>query len=444
MRKIKIVFIIWRLNWYRVVSAVIADAIARGMEVECWHFTGNQHLKDNTPDVAKAPMFSIPPTFRSFEIIEDLKNMSVQHGVDVMLDVSIQPFCLADIFKDNNLRPVTVLLEGISHSEVLNGSYRLPRFDIIAVPSRWYIDKTLSQGTSGAKDANQILSELPVYVAKTFKKYFLKQKDAIWNKGDMDYYSSHSYVVGIPSMKDLSLIDPYEIKTRWKLDPEKPVVAYLPSPWDMPLGCLWGDLNMASSKAGALKCAIKHGAYSMIPEIIRIPRDENIVRAVKAFCVRNGAQMVAKLRHSRPPKRYLAEAADLVLSEESFYPHTALELFSIADVVIGFTTTGAVEAVAAGSSYIDVELPFFPKKEYISYLAPSLAVTEKHEGIIWSLPAGQFVEKMQTAKLQDFKLDEKQRIYYLNKYMSGSIFDGGERLLDIIEGVVARKTKMSL
>ena len=73
-----------------------------------------------------------------------------------------------------------------------------------------------------------------------------------------------------------------------------------------------------------------------------------IARQIRRWCDRHGAILVTKTRakHGDPP--WLAGLSDFYIGETCAYPFDTLELVVAADVVVGFVSTLAVEASAAG------------------------------------------------------------------------------------------------
>ena len=428
------------MNWYRVISSVIAEALRRKWHVECWYaMQKDRTLGENIPVHERSPKFkegAVVP--RSFSGHEGLEALLHREPADVLVDLDIMLIELPSVCRDVSDRPLTVLLEGISHARLQypHGN-ALPRFDIYAVPSQWYIDETIRIRTSDQSDFLKQVEDSQIGGRFVYDEPVQAIK-CQWSEDDVAYYRKHSRVVGTPSFGDIKLIDKNAVRRRLRLDTGKPVVCYLPSPHDMRLNHLWSDLNMSSRFWGTLVCAWKHRQFSRWRELMSAPRDVDMVASVRKFCDRNGAVFIAKLRHSRLARKYLRDAADIIVGEEGYYPHTALEIFSVADVVFGYTSAAAVECIAAGTPYVDIQVPFFPKELYVRAYSPTLQVTQAWKGAVWAISAINAVKELPQQKIADFKLDVNARKLYLTHFTSGVSRDGSARLLDTIERRIRR------
>jgi len=156
------------------------------------------------------------------------------------------------------------------------------------------------------------------------------------------------------------------------------------------------------------------------------------VTAISKFCKKNGALLVAKLRKFRDAGKYLIDRADLIIGEDNFFPHTALELFAISDVCFGFSTSGAYECVAAGTPYVDIHVPFFPKKEYLQCSTTTLEVNCDWEGVIYEMSADNAINQLPQKCLDDFTLNSKARTTYLKHFTSGIEGNRSAMMLDAI------------
>lgn len=429
-----IAFNIARMNWYRVSSALIEESLRRGWNVQCWHARyPTDVLKQNTPSRERVPAFKYGrPSVVEYEGKEGLRALLSMAGADIVVDIDLLPLALPDHCKGVKKKPLTVLLEGISNPR-LQIAQTLPRYDVFTAPSEWHIEQTkrirCSNQALFRQDLWTRVSEFGPMFCRNMEKLFW----APWSSDDVEYYLTHTVVVGTSSLDDLGLVDRNEVRKKWNISSEAKVVGYLPSPYDMPVGYFWGDLNMSGGMLQKLFCYVKHRKFGSLKKIIGTPCDIDFVRSIRKFCDRNGAYLVAKMRHSRPAKSYLADAADLITGEDGYHPHTILELFKASDIVFGYTSTGALECVAAGTPYVDIELPAFPKAFYLQNIVPSLEVTKKWNGVVWSLSADEAMDALNNATLDHFSLDTLQRDLYISNFTSQCDGLASARLLDICE-----------
>ncbi len=441
---ISIAFHIPRMNWYRVLSSPINEAMKRKWNVQCWHNTEkNQKLKENQPDKNRVPLFKYgQPEISEYDGNEGLNSLIRSKNVQAVIDadpLTLEPIKIFSEKLQVDLK--CVLIDGISSSRLQQDGRKYPQFDLYATPSVWHIDSTIKIRTRNhlkeISRANDLIGKKGNKIIEEWKRLYTHE----WNENEISYYREHSTVTGTPSLDELDIIDPDNVRRKWGVSSSKNIVGYLPTPWDMPLGYFWGDYNMAKSYLKAIYVLVKYKQLKYLKFITKNPRDINLVKAIKKFCTKNNALLVAKLRHSRQPKKYLLKLADIIIGEDGYYPHTALELYKTSNIVIGYTSTGALECVAAKTPYIDIELPFLPKKYVIEFSTPATEVTCNWPGVVTSLNATDAVRYFKKTNLDNIKMDIKEREKYLQKYSSNCDGKASERLINKIEEVIMQKSK---
>jgi len=439
----KIAFNIARLNWYRILSAPIAEALRRGWEVQCWHAKDRDGLlKKNAVSINRMPKFKVGMVnVKEYEKIEGLRKLIAETDVDVIVDADTVPAAIPDLCDEiPGQTPLTVLVDAVSNPRLQNGgSKKLPRFDIFSVPSVLHLESTIklmsrNHLTAIEKVGNEMDGWGDQLIRDMRKTYTYS-----WTLDDCEYYRSNSLVVGVPPLDDVVLCDPVEIRKKWGIPVAQKVVGYFPSPYDMHGGNIWGEMNYARTSFGVLVSAIRHGKVQHIAKLLKIKRDKHIVRAVRRFCDYNNAVFVAKLRHSRSAPAYLKSAVDIEIGEDGYYPHTALELCSVADVTIGFTSSAALESVAGNTPYLDIEIPYFPKELYINNFTPALSVAADYPGVISSVTADSFVGEVATKSIDEIKMNSDARKKYLDLFAFGWVGGASRRLMDGIEKRVKRR-----
>ena len=108
--------IVWRLNWYRVISAAFAEALRRGWAVECWYWRGiRSDLHDNQPMHELAPTFSDAIVAKYFDHPEHIGGCLENSRPDVVLAVDVKPVDIVTICSALRKPPLTVIIEGLSH-----------------------------------------------------------------------------------------------------------------------------------------------------------------------------------------------------------------------------------------------------------------------------------------------------------------------------------------
>lgn len=428
----KIAFNVARKNWYRVLGAPIGQALKSSWNVTCLQGDGEyigdvgfRELKSKLPNGNDLKSVKYKNT-------EELTQILLSYDFDVIVDADIIPRPVPEIVAEFKKKPLTVLLEGITHPRLQTG-IKYPHYDLYLVPSEWYKGRTIDYmsrdypktSLSAKKELlwyeNQLLQELE----ESFR--------FPWSESDIRDYKNRSTPVGTPSLDDLLRLDKNKIRKRLGISNDQKVVGLLPSPWDNPIGYFCGELNMASNPLNVIKLAIVYNKYKELPSWFRVPKDKDLVTGLRAFCNSNDAALVTKLRKSRRPRTYLQKDADMIIGEDGYFPHTSLELFAIADVCFGFCTSGAFECVAAGTSYVDINLPFFSKRNVIKYTTPTLEVCSQWKGAVFEVPPEFVAAGLPKKSLSSFSIDKNEQRSYLNHFTGPCDGLSSQRMMSIIE-----------
>lgn len=428
---VRIAFNIPRRNWYRVLAAPVNEALRRGWDVTCLHGSEEHKPQREIPLPIFSKMQEGLLSFKEYQGISGFKTVLNEKKYDVVVDIGLIPRPITEFFERNNSKPLTVLLEGITHP-CLQSGIKFPNFDLYLVPSQWHIDNTIKIMT---RDHLATFSQAESKLGWIAKKVIADWKAKFayrWSEQEATEYREKSIAVGTPSLDDLGLIDRSEVRKRWGIPEGIPVVGLFPSPYDMPLGYFWGDLNMVENSIGLLRVAMLYKQLKQLPYLNRVPKDKEIVRAISDFSKNNGALFIAKMRKHRRTKKHLASCLDLVIGEDSFFPHSSLELFAISDLCFGFCTSGSFECIAAGTPYIDINIPFFPKNELIQLCVPSLEVNLPWSGVTTEMEAENLVKQLPSMSIEDFTIDNSQRTAYLDYFTSETKGDSSAKMMEVI------------
>jgi hypothetical protein len=174
--------------------------------------------------------------------------------------------------------------------------------------------------------------------------------------------------------------------------------------------------------------------FDQLSKVVSSTSNLDAVRSLKSFAAQNNAWLVAKLRHSREAAVEIKKYCDLVVGEEGYYPHTALELFSIADLVAGFYSFGAVEALAVGKPYLNIEVPGFPFY-YFCEARTDIKTCDPFKGAVWSYDMQKMRHCLPSDRLGYFMIEPKARVEYLAKFAGWPIGGASDKVLDIIENI---------
>jgi len=436
---LKIAFHILRMNWYRVLSSAIDEALKRGHSVECWHNAGAKGLFENTPVVGKVPKFKYGnPKIREYTPSEELVHLVKKNDVDIIVDVNPPYISKYQDWPALPKRPYWVVIDDHTTVSTLQckNEIQLLNCDLFASPSTWHVNKSCKMMTRDHMELINYIRKNRSFFGKPLEEQVIKMFPFQWNRAHVQYYREHSVCVGTPSFDILADIEEKEIKKRWNIPENKPVVALLPSPFDMSLGYLSGDLYMGSNILQRLVRVLRTKEISKLKYIFGHANDKAVVKGIRNFCDEHGACLVTKLRHSRKATPYVKRYSDVIIGEDGYHPHTALELFSIADLTLGFYSTGSIEAIAAGSPYMNIDIPLYPKEFYCGKLITTFVYSNDYPGVISSMGAADVADNFYKHSIDEFKFDADKRRQYLQKYTGPTDGKSSERLMVAVEHLV--------
>lgn len=424
------------MNWYRVLSSAIDEALKRGHSVECWHNAGAQGLFENIPILDKVPEFKYgKPKIREYTPSEELINLVKKNDVDVIVDVNPPYNTKYQNWPALPKRPYWVVIDAHSTVSTLQckNEIQLLNCDLFASPSTWHVDQNCKMMTRDHTEMINYMQKNRSIFGKPLEEQVIKMFTFRWNSYHGQYYKEHSICVGTPSFDIIPDIEEKEIRKRWNIPNKKPVVGLLSSAFDISSA---SDLYMGSNILQRLIRVLRTMEISKLKYIFGHANDKAVVKGIRNFCDENGAYLVTKLRHSRKASPYVKRYSDVIVGENGYHPHTALELFSISDLTLGFYTAGSVEAIAAGSPYMNIDIPLFSKEFYCGELITTLVYSNDHPGVISSMKAAEVADNFAKHNFEEFNFDADKRKEYLETYTGPTDFKSSERFMIAVEHLV--------
>lgn len=433
----KLVFPILRLNWYRLLSPVIDEALRRGHEVECWHNEDGTNWPSNTPSFERVPKFiNGKPVIRTYASTEALKQMYYNEKADAVISLSLPSVAGLDGLHKVKNRPCWVVLPTPDTTHDLDSLDQIMDCDLFLHRTSHTRDCVITDHTL---DCGPFLEEAlrgQSDQGNLYVQRFSRRKECVWNPACVDAYRARCVVTGYPLFDSLKLMDRTELRNRWGLPLNAPVVGLLSAPyagrgfsteWERIFASPdpvrfryrnWQNLGWR----GALKTVVN---------------EPGVVKGIHQFCRRNDAALITKRRHYQagvkagPYERY----SDYVIGEEDFYPHSALQMAVAADIVVGFFTTGTSETVAAGGHMIDVIVPGAPRELHKKY-ASIFDGMFHFPGAATSMNAIDIMHKISSLDCSEFSVREEARKQYNDKF-NGPV-DGlhSQRALIAVEHLV--------
>jgi len=256
-----------------------------------------------------------------------------------------------------------------------------------------------------------------------------------WGEDHERYYKERAVCVGWPQLDVLQRIEPEEIRLRWGVPPGKRVVALLPCPFGNAHGALWERLFMSRGWFDRLLAVVRAGSPGLLRCVIRHTNDRDVIRGLRRLCDHCDTVLATKLRHSRTATNYVKRCTDVIVGEDGYYPHTALELFSIAAFTVGFYTSAVTEALAAGSFFVNVNIPLYPE-ELFRKLIPVFHDFRAHPGLMSAVDATDLARGKPKGHLEELQINPGERQKFLDKEIGSVDGKSSARFLDAVERLV--------
>lgn len=419
----RIAFHIRRLSWYRILASTIEEALRQGHFVECWHNIGARELNANCPSLASAPAFTAgKPRHIPYVHETGLSELMRRNEVEAVVDVVPPPKECVGHWPNLPARPYWVVMDGppVDSLLVAETSSQLRMCDMFAMKTPVHVAAVVSMKTRSWEELQLYLSRYTLDLGEYFVSRFAAPLFAqVWSDSDVQYFMSRAAIVGTPMLDDIQHVDPEEVRKRWGIQLDQPVIAIYPCPFGSAYGAAWEKLFVTVNRIPRLAKIMLSWRTDLLRQAWNATTDRDVINALADFCRRQGAVLVVKNKHHSmiPVPGYLARHAYKVISQDTFLPHTALELFRIAQLTVGYYSSGAIEAVACGCSYLNVDLPGFPREAMLTRLYPIFDAYLFASGVTYNQDARSIVTEFSRKGLDDFCMDPVLREQYLEKHV---------------------------
>jgi hypothetical protein len=417
----KAAFVIERVPHYRLFSPIIDAALARGWDVECWHDHGQllEHKAYQLPTVESLPRFRHgTPVVRSYQGRPELRTWMEMQRADAI--VSTETVRFANEPPAPSPRPLWLSLQNIVDSFITHTPESTLTCDVLAMHSAWW-----TQWVSQYYGAEGLVADAAAYAR------------------ELELRAAY---VGMPELDAADLIDPEEVRHRWGIPKQQPVVVLFPFPQGVGRAVFWPRRICAEpSRVKQLASVIAHRRFEYWPHVRHGWNDSNVVKAIRRFCDRNGAYLLVKSRRKTPIPSYLERVADRCLYDESLYPPTVLEALSIADLSISYFSGAVLESVGLGVPHLCLT---FEAADYLGdhveqygYFSSYYTTDEgsvfqsRHVSTTMSIPEA--IGALPTRSLADFRMDPDARRSYVMKYLGHDDRAGSARTVVAIERALA-------
>jgi hypothetical protein len=404
----RLVFVMERKNYYRVMGPVVDAALRRGWEVECWHDWTQPRWGTKASEFPDAvpPFQSGTPKVVAYRGEELVAQLSARPpDAVVALGPRPRPAALPRTVRWVGLQYMTSLVDPFGPQGFLG-------CDLVAGYSRFWLEQAI--------------------------EYF-KESGAL---READVTTEHEIVrrfttVGVPELDQVEAIEPQAVRERFGLPADRPVVLYLPYPTMSNPRTFWlRHVYAPGSRIRRALAVLGAFRFDYWQHVTSDWNDRSLVTSLRAFCDANDALLVVKSRLKDPVPRYTASCADLVLYDPSYYPATILELLSVASLCVHFFSSAVYESVFLGvpslciaPSADDMGLSplwsrgLFNVRDGESYNVP---------GASYFMPLPEAFDALPRARLKDFPMDPVSRAHFVDRFLGFDDTRSSERFLDLV------------
>ena len=414
-------FLVVRRNYVKHFAGAVEEALARGWSVTllCDH-TGVQSQPTgwkgyDFPRLETMPAFARgTPAVSAFTTVDDLARLIRRAGIRALFVVGARPI----------LGEIRARFPGLLIAQIQSAwdalmlhvtPQTLPLFDAIYGFSAhwvdWWADYQVAYGRIAADDREA------------------------WHGRLKERYVP----VGFAEAEQLKYLDRTGLRTRLGLPPDRPVVLYLPFPFQSVARDFWPHRIHGSRRATALLHVLAPGRRAWWPYVRRGWNDRALVAGLRRFCDANGAVLAVKSRMKNLVPRYLRALADVTLYDDAYYPATILELLAVSSLCVHYYSFALSEAVYARvpSVCISPTADEWPQiraqKMAVEAFSPKPESFYNFPGAVWSLSIPEAFEDLPRRPLGAFALDEGRRQAFLAKFFGPEDLDVAARIHDDVE-----------
>lgn len=404
---------------YRMYGPIIDAALGRGWEVECWHDYSQTQTGAKAyqfPTAESVPAFAHgAPAVRGYQGPSELVARLANEDVDAVVWTGVS---LAGGQPLPAKRPLLVGHQYLLDTFCGPGPENLLSCDVIAFYSQWWME--------WAAD------------------YFARERLVADRHAYIQEAASRAAFVGMAELDAFSMTDPVEVRRRWGIPADQPVVALFPFPQGTGRATFWPRKICAEpSRLKQAAHVLAQRRFEYLPHVWHGWNDRNIVRAIRRFCDRNGAFLLVKSRQKTPVPAYTEALADRCVYDEGYYPATVLEALSVADLAISYYSNTVFEAVFARVPHLCLT---FEAKDYIGedsdyysrFYTPEEGSAFQFAGVSTAWSIADTLSQLPEKTLADFRMDDDARTRYLRTFLTHETGGGSVLTIEAIERALGR------
>jgi len=424
----KIFFYCQKINYLRVYSTLIQEAINRNYHVEiCF----NQNVVELS-DIEKQLIYEknknklVLKFFKSdFDIVNYL---TLNTDIDIYILIYPEKYLVDKKIISLVSNKVVLIMSGV---------------DTVATYMHWHL----------------MYQNNPLY-RHTYKKYLFVWTDQFFNeqvnivkrygnkieKKNMKYFSNSNIEivqVGFNEINNnINELDKELIRQEFNIEKNKNILTYLPYPasfdrpnksWQAAYSGIYANYRYEGNKNSILNKLTVIAKYiylyacvivspTSIFWIIKGYSEKKMIKSIKKFCEKNNLLFVIKKRNKH---RLIDEGynlADLVIDdrENNTYPTNYQKLLRISKLVMGYHSTAVFESVKMNVPFLNIESPnghwqsnlvkqFFSvkKKSYLNY-----------PKVVWNYKIKDILRNFEKMHLNNFQINSDYKKKYIEEFLN--------------------------
>lgn len=405
----KLAFIAHRANYLKHYGPIIDAALGRGWQVECWlqqtGGVGKQHL-NITPQMF-LETWGERVNVQEFKEREQTIKLVSTRKPNAIISLHPRNWYL----KLGNELPVFITLQHSVDTFVEATPQELSRSDHVCLFSPYWLEYACEYyQMAGTATADEVKAALVGKVAYT----------------------------GFAQMDAFANIDQAEVRRRWGIEPEQPVLLLLPADltgWPGAWPPFFAATSALKQWRALLRGVRKEGlgfAGRYWQWALRGWNDRTLTNAIGKFCEKNGAFLLVKGREKDPLRPVLLEKADKFFYDEAHYPATIFDAIAIGNLCIIFYSTAAQEAAYAAVPSICVDRPNKDLVKHKLWRRRERGGPYNYPGVVDWMTIPQMIKEFPHKSFADFKINAQAREEYLLKYIGPADHKASQRILNLI------------
>jgi len=405
----KLAFIAHRANYLKHYGPIIDAALRRGWQVECW--------LQQTGSAGKQPLNITPAMFqrtwdgrvstRSFEKREQAIELVNAFKPDAM--ISLHP----------------------------RNWYFPPGVDVPAFITLQHSVDTFFEATPRELASSDHVCLFSPYWLEYASEYYEMAGVATAEEVKFSLAGKVSYT-GFAQMDAFANIDQAEVRRRWRIDVDQPVLLLLPVDLAGWPGA-WPSFFAATSGLKQWRALFRGGREEGVRFLgdywqwaLKGWNDRSLSSAIDQFCKKNNAFLLVKGREKDPLRPAQLEKADKSFYDELHYPATIFEAIAIASLCVLFYSTAAQEAAYAGVPSLCVDRPNRDLVKHKLWRRKDAGGPYNYSGVVDWMTIPQMITEFPNKSFDDFKIEAQARQAYLLKYVGPTDNLASERILNLV------------